>query len=293
MRPGFSRCIALVTPMPRCTEKARKAADVFQLRRLQSGWRLRAGRMWVVLVLVASGVVVATATKADAAPCPSPAVSAKFASAWWFPAGSNAAYGVRAPIRLRAGATLCGSYTDGDSVGSWIAIEPGNFTRISQMGFVYLHNAQQVQQLCRFWAASAAGTVHAYKCSDDTPGDHVYFRIRTLLGPSSNYYYELADCGTSSSYSGCTVKNTSENAYSNPVSLVSGEANRGGCTDHIQGSASAKVTYGTGSDPLQAQNAYGGGWSTRDYVADSPDCGNFNVNVSSDNSVVTTWDDRN
>jgi hypothetical protein len=251
---------------------------------------LQTARTLLLFFLVVSGVAFVTATEASAAPCPSPGQT-RVAPAWWYASGSGiAANGVRAPIKLQAGAVICGNYSDADSVSSWIALEPGAGGKIAQMGFIYASNSVEVKQLCRFWATGTGSPVHVTNCSSDNVGDTVYFMIRTIYSSDSNYYYQLNDCGSSSSYIGCTVRNVSELRYSNAVSLLAAEAYRGGCSDQVQGAPTYKVTYGNSNDPLQAQNSYGGPWAKRDYVEGTEECGHFQVAVNMDNSAAQTWD---
>lgn len=176
---------------------------------------------------------------------------------------------------------------EGDQVSNWIAIEPGDGTKIAQIGFVKLiaNPSTGTTQVCRFWAIGT-GAVHAYDCGVDNGGDTVYFRI-----VAQGSYYNLLDCGKVGGYANCDSLNSSQTLFADSWAINSAEASYA-CGDRLMGQSGSRVAFGNATYPMRVLRVVGGTWDVRPWNSSGSPCsGNYAVSVTDE--VIQTWDTRN
>lgn len=234
----------------------------------------------------------------DRGACSSFSGSHAYSGGYWLPTGSNHSFGIEAPITFRIGAAICNQTLSGgepDQSSSWISIEPGDASKIVQMGFVQIIDigAPGNVENCSFWA-NGGGAVHAYACGT-SGGTTKYFRI--TLDPQYADY-NLEDCGTSGGYGSCASKNATQAEFSDAWSPIEAEVSFR-CQSQMMGSSSNNVDYGSSTYPLKGQYALGGSFVLRPFSLGPADaCGYYRRSrVGSGDGVNTnsihTYDSRN
>lgn len=209
----------------------------------------------------------------------------------WHPDTGHFAAAINAPITLRYGATLCLNIAHPDAWSDWIAMEPGDGSKIVQIGFTRLvtdWNTNQIQY-CRFWAIHN-GDIHAYHCGGDNGGDQVYFKIQAQ-GSGQQYYYSIFDCGISGGYGDCVLKDADQIVWFDAFGLIASEVSYK-CGDHMSGATGSRSQYGNSVYPIKGQNEIGSTWIIRDWTSFGQDhCSSYENNVT--DSQIQTWDSRN
>jgi len=255
------------------------------------------GMLPIVIAVLAAGLaVLGSAGGASAAGSCTTAVSHAWSGGSWTPSGSNFAAGVQAPVQLWANSNICNASSgEGDQASSWISIVPSTGGLIAQIGFTKVIDNPSTGSVrtCRFWAIGS-GQGHVYACGADSTGDRVWFRITAMPNADGmGHYYYLEDCGPDVNYDGCVTKNLTQPAWSDGQAYILSEVSYG-CQDQMPGSSSSRVSFGTSTFPIKAQNGYGDAWAVRSlggYLYGP--CGTSHFHYSVTNPIVTTWDDRN
>jgi hypothetical protein len=213
---------------------------------------------------------------------------------WIWRPSTNDVYGMRAPVQIRIKTLLCVPVSDEPFATGWIAVESGTGSGITQAGIIHEWVSGK-SRWCRVWA-TGVGAQHIYDCSGNpSDGTYVYFKIiRYFDTPTRTYRYEVEDCGTGGSFSGCKVLNSSQAAYGSPLGIVSAETNYP-CTVRIMGSHSAPQNYGTSTHPIQGL-ASSWGNRTWNYQREDDSCPSDYKGAQSSgrtSALISTWDSRN